>query len=187
MPALLRLALAWTLFLSVPGRPLSAAEAGGFSFQAPKGWRLKLAYVGRTLSYDLTNATNQRLSCRINVTGSLKGGSLAAFQQDAANKASRMVGVPPAAPVIQRSAMRTTSGLLLTRAEVRYSWFLQPGLRRGPVTQHRAFFYSFQAQRGRIYSLNCFPGTIPDAGDFFDAALDDLARSIELPQAKPKR
>lgn len=159
---------------------LAAAE-GGFSFEAPPGWRLVKGRSPRPTrhSYFLQPATTDRLSCGVGVGGEDRGRSIEAYQQSVADSTSRLGRtVPPAPPKILRSELQTRSGLRLTKAEVRYTWFRQPGLRRGPITEYRCFLYTFRDSRGRIRSLNCFLPTYGQAGTFFDAALDDLARSI---------
>jgi hypothetical protein len=82
----------------------------------------------------------------------------------------------PTEPAIQRKLLRSRTGVQILKADVRFDFYSQPGLRRGrsPI---RCVYYSFEsAKDNRIYSFECWPHM--RYGSYFDAVLDELARSI---------
>ena len=158
------IALVWQLSPTAFAAPLQ------FSFAAPSGWQLSEDSV-REGYYWLAPVGGVRRRCSVRIGAE----SVQTLEDSQSEKSVRFREAfsGPSPPVIRRSKLRSRSGQLILKADVRSTPVTHPQL---PPAFFRYVVYSFRGRDGRVYTFECYPP--PRDGAFFDRALDDLARSI---------
>ena len=146
------------------------AAASQLSFEAPPGWQLR-ADAARERYYWLAPARNPQRRCSIRL-----GAEAVQAPEDSQSAKSvrfREVFSGPGEPIIQRSVLRSKHGARILKANVRWNLF-----ERSPTGfgSFHSVVYSFRGSDGRVYTLEGYP-PVRD-GNFFDAAMDEIARSI---------
>ena len=160
------------VFMGLQLLPGALAAPLQFSFGAPSGWTL-WEDSAREHYYWLAPAADPRRRCSIRLGA--EGVERLEDSQSEKSVRFREILAGPSAPVIRRSKLRSQSGELISKADVRSTPVTHPQL---PPRFFRYVVYSFRGRDGRIYTFECYPATRDVA--FFDRALDDLARSIRL-------
>jgi len=143
-----------------------------FSFGAPAGWQLR-EDSAKERYYWLAPVGNARRRCSVRLGA--EGVQTPEDSQSTKSVRFRDAFSGPSPPVIRRSKLRSHSGELILKADVRSTPVTYPQL---PPGFFRSIVYSFRGRDGRVYTFECYPP--PREGAFFDQALDDLVRSIRL-------
>ena len=151
-----------------------AALAGSlqFSFDAPTGWQIREDSV-RKHYYWLARVGNTQRRCSVQLEA--EGVPTVEDSQSEKSVRFREFFSGPVQPVIHRSRLRSHSGELILKADVRWAPVTHPQV---PAGFFRSVIYSFRGRDGRVYTFKCYPPTRERA--FFDRALDDMVRSIRL-------
>jgi hypothetical protein len=162
-----------TLLAQKSAPNVSTSKAyGQFSFAAPAGWHLD-GDARMKHSYWLTSLRESQRRCLISVQS--EGVRTLEETQSAKSIRFREILDSPTNPIIRRAKFRSGTGVLILKADVRYTPRTHPQVAVG-VFHH--IVYSFRGPDGRIYTFQC--STRTRDGQFFDRALDDLAKSINF-------
>ena len=149
----------------------SSKGYGQISFAPPVGWRLDRD-VRMKNCYWLTSLRESGRRCLV----SLQSEGVRTLEDSQSGKSVRFreLLAGPNEPTILRAKLRSRTGVLILKADVRYTPRTHPQISLG-VFRH--IVYSFRGPDRRIYTFQC---STPTRDTFFDRALDDLAKSIEF-------